>query len=107
MARWASGDQRGGDPPTAARPAAPPVGSMHHATTKRDLIRTLVRRIEVNDQHVRVVFRVDPGPTGPPDATQISHLCPSRGGVTGAPWPGTDRSVPVGAMAGDPVLRCS
>src|SRR3954468_18238741 len=48
-------------------------------TTKRDLIRTLVRRIEVNDQHVRVVFRVDPGPTGHPDPTQISHLCPSRG----------------------------
>jgi site-specific DNA recombinase len=48
-------------------------------TTKRDLIRTLVRRIEVNDRHVRVVFRVDPGATGHPDPGQISHLCPSRG----------------------------
>ena len=48
-------------------------------TTKRDLIRTLVRRIEVNDQHVRVVFRVDPGPTGHSDPTQISHHYPSRG----------------------------
>src|SRR3954465_10748888 len=28
MARWASGDQRAGDPPTAARPAAPPAGSV-------------------------------------------------------------------------------
>src|SRR3954468_20044072 len=28
MARWASGDQRAGDPPTSARPAAPPAGSM-------------------------------------------------------------------------------
>src|SRR3954453_4110865 len=28
MARWASGDQRGGDPPTAARPAGPPAGSV-------------------------------------------------------------------------------
>jgi hypothetical protein len=32
-----------------------------------------VRRIEVNDQHVRVVFRVDPGPTGHSNPTQISH----------------------------------
>src|SRR3954469_17213772 len=47
-------------------------------TTKRDLIRTLVRRIEVNDQHVRVVFRVDPGPTGHSNPTQISHHYPSR-----------------------------
>src|SRR4051812_14541320 len=28
MARWASGDQRGGDPPTAARSAGPPAGSV-------------------------------------------------------------------------------
>jgi site-specific DNA recombinase len=47
--------------------------------TKRDLIRTLVRRIEVNDQHVRVVFRVDPGPKHPPDHAHFSHHCPSRG----------------------------
>ena len=48
-------------------------------TTKRDLIRTLVRRIEVNDQHVRVVFRVGPGPQCSPDPRQISHLYPTRG----------------------------
>ena len=48
-------------------------------TTRRDLIRTLVRRIEVDDQHVRVVFRVGPGPQGSPDARRISHLCPTRG----------------------------
>jgi site-specific DNA recombinase len=51
--------------------------------TKRDLIRTLVRRIEVNDQHVRVVFRVDPGPKHPPDHAHFSHHCPSRGRSTG------------------------
>jgi site-specific DNA recombinase len=47
--------------------------------TRRDLIVTLVRRIEVDDQHVRVVFRVG---SEPPDGTgsrQISHLCPGRG----------------------------
>src|SRR4051812_12941242 len=48
-------------------------------TTKRDLIRTLVRRGEVNDQHVRVVFRVDPGPQGSPDPRQILNHYPSRG----------------------------
>ena len=54
--------------------------------TKRDLIRTLVRRIEVSDRHVRVVFRVDPGPTGPSDLAQISHyaLIGFRGGEVGA-----------------------
>ena len=31
-------------------------------TTLRHLIRTLVRRIEVDDQHIRVVFRVGPKP---------------------------------------------
>jgi len=48
-------------------------------STRRDLIVTLVRRIEVDDQHVRVVFRVG---SEPPDGTgsrQISHLCPGRG----------------------------
>ncbi len=29
-------------------------------TTRRDLIRALVRRIEIDDQHVRVVFRNGP-----------------------------------------------
>jgi site-specific DNA recombinase len=47
--------------------------------TRRDLIRTLVRRIEVNDQHVRVVFRVGPDPQGSPDPSQISHHYPDHG----------------------------
>jgi site-specific DNA recombinase len=51
--------------------------------TRRDLIRTLVRRIEVSDRHVRIVFRVDPGPAGSPDLAQISHHCPSRCRSTG------------------------
>jgi site-specific DNA recombinase len=46
--------------------------------TRRDLIRTLVRRIEVDDQHVRVVFRVGPGPRGGAASRRISHLCPNR-----------------------------
>lgn len=33
--------------------------------TLRDIICTLVKRIEVSDDLVRVVFRVDPGPSGP------------------------------------------
>jgi site-specific DNA recombinase len=34
-------------------------------STMRDIICTLVRRIEVADDAVRVVFRVDPGSSGP------------------------------------------
>ncbi len=52
--------------------------------TKRDLIRTLVGRIEADDQHVRVVFRVGPGPQDRPDARHISQLCPTRGSGTGS-----------------------
>ncbi len=47
--------------------------------TRRDLILTLVRRIEIDDQHVRVVFRVGPEPQGRTGPHQISHLCPGRG----------------------------
>jgi site-specific DNA recombinase len=47
-------------------------------TTRRNLIRTLVRRIEVDDQHVRVVFRVGPEPQDGADSRQMSHLCPGR-----------------------------
>ena len=46
--------------------------------TRRDLIRPLVRRIEVDDQHVRVVFRVGPEPQNRADSRQMSHLCPGR-----------------------------
>jgi len=48
-------------------------------TTRRDLIRTLVRRIEVDNQHVRVVFRVGPEPQDRADSRRMSHLCPGRG----------------------------
>lgn len=47
--------------------------------TRRDLVRTLVRRIEVDDQHVRVVFRVGPEPQDGADSRRMSHLCPGRG----------------------------
>ena len=47
--------------------------------TQRDLILTLVRRIEIDDQHVRVVCRVGPEPQDVTGPRQISHLCPGRG----------------------------
>jgi site-specific DNA recombinase len=46
--------------------------------TKRDIIRTLVRRIEIDDQHVRVVFCVDPGPQDSVGSHQISQYRPGR-----------------------------
>jgi len=46
--------------------------------TRRDIIRTLVRRIEIDDQHVRVVFRVDPGPQDATASRRIPQHCPGR-----------------------------
>ncbi len=46
--------------------------------TRRDIIRTLVRRIEIDDQHVRVVFRVDPGPQDGTGSRRIPQHCPGR-----------------------------
>ncbi len=37
--------------------------------TRRDIIRTLVKRVEIDEQHIRVVFRVSPlAPASPFDA---------------------------------------
>ncbi|MFL5332191.1 MAG: recombinase family protein [Geminicoccaceae bacterium] len=49
--------------------------------TRRDVIRTLVRRIEIDDQHVRVVFRVDPGPQDATTSCRIPQRCPGRRGA--------------------------
>ncbi len=46
--------------------------------TMRDIICTLVRRIEVADDAVRVVFRVDPGSSGPPQPLRRLPYCPTR-----------------------------
>ncbi len=46
--------------------------------TKRDIICTLVKRIEVADDVVRVIFRVDPGFSGSPETGRTLHHCPTR-----------------------------
>ncbi len=48
-------------------------------STMREIICTLVRRIEVADDAVRVVFRVDPGSSGPPQPLRRLPHCPTRG----------------------------
>ena len=53
--------------------------------TKRDIICTLVKRIEVDDDAVRVIFRVDPGFSGPPEARQTLHHCPIRRSAVALP----------------------
>ncbi len=45
---------------------------------RRDIVRTLVRRVEIDDQHVRVVFRVDPGPRDDPASRRSLQHCPGR-----------------------------
>jgi site-specific DNA recombinase len=49
-------------------------------STMRDIICTLVRRIEVADDAVRVVFRVDPGSSGPSQPLRRLPHCPTRRG---------------------------
>jgi site-specific DNA recombinase len=46
--------------------------------TKRDIICTLVKRIEVADDVVRVIFRIDPGVSGPSETGRTLHHCPTR-----------------------------
>jgi len=46
--------------------------------TKRDIICTLVKRIEVADDVVRVIFRVDTGVSSPPETGRTLHHCPTR-----------------------------
>lgn len=64
-------------------------------STQRDIICTLVKRIEVADDIVRVVFRIDPGSSGPPESRRILPHCPTRrrrlphaehGGGLPRPW---------------------
>jgi site-specific DNA recombinase len=53
--------------------------------TKRDIIRTLVRRIEIDDDTVRVVFRVEPGPNDDRGSRRLLQHCPERGGTVALP----------------------
>src|SRR5919198_6134034 len=45
---------------------------------QRDIICALVKRIEVADDVVRVIFRVEPGSPGPPEPRRILPHCPTR-----------------------------
>jgi len=47
--------------------------------TRRDIIRTLVKRIEVDEQHIRIVFRVSPMPA-PPTSEEAPHNWQHCGG---------------------------
>jgi site-specific DNA recombinase len=46
--------------------------------TRRDLVRTLVRRIEIDDDQVRVIFRVDAGPDDRGGPGRSLQHCPGR-----------------------------
>jgi site-specific DNA recombinase len=46
--------------------------------TRREIIRTLVSRIEIGDDTIRVIFRIDPGPNDGGGARQILQCCPER-----------------------------
>jgi hypothetical protein len=58
----------------ADRPDRAQSASLHQRPTQRDIICTLVKRIEVADDVVRVVFRVDPGPSVRPGRGAFCHI---------------------------------
>jgi site-specific DNA recombinase len=43
-------------------------------STRRDIVRTLVRRIEVDGPHIRVVFRADPGSGNDPTSPRFCDI---------------------------------
>ena len=45
---------------------------------RRDIVRRLIKRIEVNRERVRIVYRVDPSPQPGPSGSSISSYCPKR-----------------------------
>ena len=47
-------------------------------STKRDIICTLIKRIEVAADSVRIVFRVDPGSSAPSEPRRSLPYCPTR-----------------------------
>src|SRR4051794_7861040 len=47
--------------------------------TRRDIVRTLVRRIKVADDLVQVVFRVEPVSSSPPEPHRLLPHCQTRG----------------------------
>ena len=47
-------------------------------STKHDIICTLVKRIEVTADGVRIVFRVDPGSSAPSEPRRNLPYCPTR-----------------------------
>jgi len=47
-------------------------------STKRDIICTLVKRIEVTADRVRIVFRIDPGSSAPSEPRRNLPYCPTR-----------------------------
>jgi hypothetical protein len=48
--------------------------------TRREIIRSLVKRVEVDQQHIRIVFRVSPTSV-PPSSDSAPHHCKIPGGV--------------------------
>ena len=46
--------------------------------TKRDIILALVKRVEVNDDNIHIVYRINPQPGGPDPIAPVLQDCPTR-----------------------------
>jgi len=45
--------------------------------TKRDIIKAMVKRVEVNDDEIRIVYRINPGPASQTSARPFLQHCPA------------------------------
>ena len=50
-------------------------------TAKRDIIRALVKRVEVNDEQVNLVYRINPNSNGDASAQPVLQDCPTDAGA--------------------------
>ena len=80
-------------------------------TAKRDILLALVKRVEVNDQEVRIVYRINPDGGAPTSAKPILQHCPTRVGALGAYFLISDATASpnrtVGAAVYSSYLRCT
>ena len=73
--------------------------------TRREIVRALVKRVEIDHEQVKVVFRITPGPdrVGPNTAISQDH----EGRRTSAPCAGSSRLYPIPSGSGCPRTGCA
>ena len=74
-----------------------------HAATweqKREILRLLIKEVEVDETKIRVVYRVNPGPGGPSPRTESFRHCGRRRSVALQKTATTERGPPENRLPG-------